>query len=130
MEIASKLRISEKIGFGFGIVGLLFVGVIWQYHNTLQRSLAGFHDLQQIYGTKKDHALAIERSMLDARRAEKDFLISRDETHVQEVSNHLENILQSTAKLGTLDKAARQASARISDHTRTYHQRFDAIVEA
>ena len=33
--LARKLRIGEKIGFGFGIVGLLFLGVVWQYHDTL-----------------------------------------------------------------------------------------------
>ena len=36
-----SLRIGEKIGFGFGIVGLLFLGVIWGYHSTLQQALSG-----------------------------------------------------------------------------------------
>lgn len=52
-KLASKLRIGEKIGFGFGLVGLLFLGVIWQYHSTLQQSLVDYQHLQDHFGAKK-----------------------------------------------------------------------------
>ena len=52
-RFASKLRIGEKIGFGFGLVGLLFLGVIWQYHNTLHRSLTDYRQLQDIFAAKR-----------------------------------------------------------------------------
>jgi hypothetical protein len=36
-----NLRIGEKIGLSFGLVGLLFLGVMWQYHTTYGRSPPG-----------------------------------------------------------------------------------------
>ena len=45
-HIISKLRIGEKTGFKFGLVGLLFLTVIFQYHNTLQSTRAGLDTLR------------------------------------------------------------------------------------
>ena len=44
-QLSSKLRIGEKIGLGFGLVGVIFLAVIWQYHDTLQRSLDDYQRL-------------------------------------------------------------------------------------
>lgn len=69
-----QFRIGEKIALSFGLVGLLLLGVIWQYHQTLQSSLSDYKSLQDVFAAKKNHALLIDRHMLEARRAEKDFL--------------------------------------------------------
>ena len=74
--LSRKLRIGEKIGFGFGIVGLLFLGVVWQYHNTLQSALTEYRQLDDVYGTRKSQALAIENNMLRSQRAERNFILS------------------------------------------------------
>lgn len=57
-----QLRIGKKIGFGFGIVGLLFLGVIWGYHSTLPQALT---DYRQLYDT---HAPEPERPPIPAWR--------------------------------------------------------------
>ncbi len=75
--LSRKLRIGEKIGFGFGIVGLLFLGVVWQYHNTLQSALTEYRQLDDVYGTRKSQALAIENNMLRSQRAERSFILTR-----------------------------------------------------
>lgn len=129
-KLSAKLRIGEKIGFGFGLVGLLFIGVIWQYHNTLQQSLADYQQLQDISGAKKSHALAIENSMLEARNSGKDFLIHRDEASVREVSFHLEHVLRDTADLRKIDEPAAQTADRIAELMNIYHQRFQMVVDA
>ena len=129
-EFASRLRIGEKIGFGFGLVGLLFLGVIWQYHNTLQGSLADYQRLQDVFGAKKSHALAIENSMLEARGAEIDFLNRRDEAFAHEVTLHVEHVLLDTEELRKIDDSAAQTANRIAELINTYHQRFQTIAEA
>ena len=48
-KLTSKLRIGEKIGLGFGLVGLLFLLVIWRYHHTLQGALDNYRVLQEVY---------------------------------------------------------------------------------
>ena len=129
-RFASKLRIGEKIGFGFGLVGLLFLGVIWQYHSTLHRSLTDYRQLQDIFAAKEGHVLAIESSMLGALRAEKEFLIHRDETFVQEVARHVDRVLLEAVTLGKIDAGGERAGGRIGELMETYHQRFLAIVNA
>jgi len=129
-KLVSKLRIGEKIGSGFGLVGMLFLGVIWQYNGTLQQSLADYQHLQDVFGAKKSHALAIESSMLGAQRSGMDFLIHRDELFAQDVNRHVEQVLQATSKLGAIDAAAEQTADQISKHMNAYHQRFQMMVEA
>ena len=125
-----KLRIGEKIGIGFGLVGLLFLGVIWQYHQTLQRALADYQQLQEVFGAKKSYALAIEDSMLEARRAEKNFLLSKDERFVAEVAEHVARVLELDAELKKIDTQGALTGQRIDELIETYHRRFLAIAEA
>ncbi|MCU7816965.1 MAG: HAMP domain-containing protein [Candidatus Thiodiazotropha sp. (ex Rostrolucina anterorostrata)] len=129
-KLASKLRIGEKIGFGFGLVGLLFLGVIWQYHTTLQQSLADYQRLQDLFGAKKSHAQEIENSMLEARRVEKEFIIHRDESLVVEVDRHVKDVIQRTEELGDIDQSAAQTATRITELTHSYHQKFLMTVDA
>lgn len=125
-----KLRIGEKIGVGFGLVGLLFLGVIWQYHHTLQRALSDFQQLQEVFGAKKSYALAIEDSMLEARRAEKNFLLSKDERFIEEVEKHVARVLELDAELKKIDAQGALTGKRIDELIQTYLRRFLAIAEA
>ncbi|MEW8505758.1 MAG: hypothetical protein AB2598_03575 [Candidatus Thiodiazotropha sp.] len=128
--LASKLRIGEKIGFGFGLVGLLFLGVIWQYHTILQQSLADYQNLQDVYGAKKSYALEIENSMLEARRAEKLFLIHRNEQLVAEVDRYVGDVLRHAEELGEIDESAGETAQRITELSHSYHQHFQMIADA
>ena len=76
-KFSSKLRIGEKIGVGFALVGLLFVGVVWHDHRTLRAVLGDYHQLQAVFEVRKSLALEMEIEMAAARDAEKSFLIQR-----------------------------------------------------
>ena len=41
-NLFNKLRLGETIGLSFGLVGLFFLGVIWQYHSILEQSLVDY----------------------------------------------------------------------------------------
>ncbi len=128
--LSSRLRIGEKIGFGFGLVGLLFLGVIWQYHNTLNQSLTDYQHLHDVFGAKKDRALLIESNMLRGQTSERDFLIHRDEKFVREVEEAIGRVLLETQKLGRIDTEAQTAASRIEKLSNAYQQRFQALVAA
>lgn len=129
-HLFSKLRIGEKIGLSFGLVGLLFLAVIWQYHNTLERSLADYRSLMEVHDARKDLLLEIQAGLLDARRAEKNFLLHRDEAYAAEVSERVDAVLALTADLGRIDEESDQIAREFAELIETYRQRFEAIAAA
>lgn len=125
-----QFRIGEKVAISFGLMGLLFLAVIWQYNQTLQRSLSDYQRLQGVFAAKKSHALLIENHMLKARRAEKDFLLHRSEESAVAVTESLNRVLAQAEALSQVDSQGAETGARIADLVRTYQQRFDAVAEA
>lgn len=123
-----SLRIGEKIGFGFGIVGLLFLGVIWGYHSTLQQALSDYRQLHDVYGARKTEAMLIESSMLRAQHAEKNFVLSRDDAFAQKVHKSLQQALAAAAKMQAVEDTP--VSERMSELINGYGRRFRDVVEA
>jgi methyl-accepting chemotaxis protein len=126
----NNLRIGEKIGLGFGLVGLLFLGVIWQYQMTLKQSLSDYQRLLDVFEAKKSLTLNIELLLLEARRAEKDFLIHRKEAAADKVTQYVDRIRQEAVKLKEIDADALAVGEQISKFMETYHTRFEALVAA
>ena len=129
-KLSRKLRIGEKIGFGFGIVGLLFLGVIWQYHTTLQHALADYRELHDVYGARKSQAMEIENSILRAQRSEKNFVLSRDESSAEDVLMSLKQALSAADALEMVDDSTAPAAKPIKELIRDYQQRFQSVVAA
>ena len=134
-NLFNKLRIGETIGLSFGLVGLLFLGVIWQYHSTLEQSLADYRRLGQVFEAKKSHALNIGRSMLAARRAEKDFLIDRKSKYVEEVQTQVDRVLAEAARLAAIrgDRDTALRELRVTETNRWLPHWFlehDAVFSA
>jgi HAMP domain-containing protein len=127
-KIARNLLIGEKIGFGFGLVGLVFLIVIWQYHDTLQQSLGDYQQLQDVFVAKKLDMLGIESNMRGARQAEKEFLLYRGEEFAREVDRQLQRALLSTADLGRIDSESVHIADRITELLKIYQQKFQATV--
>ncbi|CAK0743267.1 methyl-accepting chemotaxis protein [Gammaproteobacteria bacterium] len=95
-----NLKISIKIGLGFCLVVVLFLGVIAQYHTTLTRTLTIFQE--EILGWKeveKSDAFELQILMLQARRAEKDFLLRKDQKYIDAVKGSVTAIQQTTGKI-------------------------------
>lgn len=128
--ISSNLRIGEKIGFGFGLVGLVFLIVIWQYHGTLQQSLGDYQLLHNVFVAKKVHMLEIESSMRSARQAEKEFLLYRSEDVAGEVDRELQQALLRVADLGKIDSGSAEIANQISELLGIYQHRFESTVSA
>lgn len=129
-KFSRKLRIGEKIGFGFGAVGLLFLGVIWQYHNTLQQALGDYRRLHDIYEVRETQAQAIENSMFRAQHAEKRFALTRDEKFSEEVLMSLEQALGAAARMAAVEPQAAPVAEQMIGLINDYGQRFRDVVNA
>ena len=129
-KLSGKLRIGEKIGLSFGVVGLLFLLVIWRYHVTLEHTLEGYRTLQQVYEAKEAHASEIESSVLRANVETNAFLIDRSAPRRKTVDAAIESLLLHAERLGGFDAQGRLSGARITqmaqNYQRLFHQVFDA----
>ena len=129
-RLSRKLRIGEKIGFGFGLVGFIFLGVIWQYHRTLQEALVDYHRLDDVYEARKALALRIQSDMLRAQRSQRDFILTRDPTFSQRALADLDAARAATAEMGDIDASTGPMAERMTHLIDAYEERFGAVVEA
>ncbi len=128
-KLFSKLRIGEKIGLGFALVGLLFVGVVWHDRQTLQGVLGDYQQLQG-FGLRKSLALEIEIELAAVRDAEKGFLLDRREAFAEEASRRLQNLRDKVAALAAVDQDSRQTADSLLALVTTYQKSFDTVAEA
>lgn len=129
-KLWSKFRVGEKSALAFTVVGLLFVGVVWYYQQTLQAVLTDFRQLQGIFEVRKTLALEIEIAMAEARDAEKHFLMHRQERYVAEVERHQQSLREKLAALAAVDDQSRQTSEEIGGLLDTYQEKFRAVADA
>ena len=129
-RLSSKLRIGERIGLGFGLVGALLLAVIIQYHLSLNQTISSYQTLQDVYEVKEADAQQIENQLLRASRAAKDFLLQRDMVFATEVAGHIDELLERTADLGKLDEQGRRSGLEIEALAGTYLSRFQDVADA
>ncbi|TMQ76594.1 HAMP domain-containing protein [Candidatus Accumulibacter phosphatis] len=129
-KVWSKFRIGEKIGLGFAVVGLLFAGVVWHYHQTLKSVLDDYQQLHSVFEVRKSLALEIEIEMAAARDAEKDFLIQRQEHFAEEVDQHLQVMRAKVTALAAVDQHSRQTAEQLQRLLTTYQESFRTVAEA
>ena len=132
IRVFDNLPIGKKIALGFGLSGLLFFVVVWQYHATLFQALNDFDRLQSVHGAKRTHVLHIQSNMLEARRSEKDFLGRKKTEYADRVTRYVNLVLAEAADLEQLetDAGGQPVGGRIRELIGTYHDTFRDIVEA
>ncbi len=129
-RFSGKLRIGEKLGIGFGLVGLLFVGVLWHYQQTLGAVLDDYRQLHDVFERRKSLAFEIEINMAAAREAELNFLSQRKEQFAAKVHLHLHDLRKNVALLAAVDEQSRQTATELEALTATYEAAFHAVADA
>ena len=82
----ADMNVGKKVASSFGLIGVLFLFVVWQYNSTLDHTLSVYQN--EVLGLGEDMkstAKDIDSLMLQARRSEKDFLIRLDKKYVEKV---------------------------------------------
>ncbi|MBF0438824.1 MAG: methyl-accepting chemotaxis protein [Magnetococcales bacterium] len=130
-----NLSIGLKMGVGFGVTGLLFLGVVLQYHLTLFDALGSVEFMHREYGDRQDHFLNMHRYILEARRSEKDFLARKDFKYVERVEKFVDLAQKEARQLSGLREpvgngSGAQMAERIRGLLDTYLSSFREIVEA
>lgn len=129
-RLATRLSIGEKIGLGFGLVGLILLGVIWHYDLTLSRVLQDYGRLHAVYGARQLHAFEIERRLVAARGAEERFLMRRDLALAEQVGSEMAQLEAEIDRLAAVDAEAAETAGELRTQAQRFLARFQAIVEA
>jgi len=129
-NVIRKLRISEKISSGFGLVGALFLSVIWQYHVVLGSAMADYQELLDTHAARKHHVQTIERHILSASALGKEFIIGREEAASTGTKNQILATLKEASELAALSDEDQLAMRPIINLVNSYSEAFDAVVDA
>jgi methyl-accepting chemotaxis protein len=129
-RLSSRLKVGEKIGLSTGLVGVLFLAVIWHYHQSLQTAVSDYERLNDVFSAREVHAFEIASALAAARQAEKNFLIERNEAFAAEVDARIEQLLDRTERLAAVDESSRLTAGEIDALIEAYRQRFHAIADA
>jgi len=133
-RVYNNLQFWKKLGIGFGLVGLLLLVVVRQYHSTLSKALHEYQYLLDNEDESKTHAFRIGEFMLQARRAEKDFLARKDLQYADKVTHWMKQLAGEAEKMRVLEKSAGheediKAVDNILQNAEQYLASFRKVVE-
>jgi methyl-accepting chemotaxis protein len=130
--IPKNISVGGRLGLGFGLVGLLFAMVVWQYHHTLFGVINHFDILQETQAAKKTHFLNVHRYMLEARRSEKDFLSRKTLQYPGRVAEYVQLIDVESEKIKIIEEKTGSSpiGGKIHELIQVYHSAFKKIVAA
>lgn len=129
-RLATRLRVGEKIGLGFGLVGLILLGVIGYYDLNLRGVTTDFTKLSEVVGARLVKAFEIESRLAAMRGAQERFILTRDPAYAEETRSQAEQLLERAGALAAIDEESRLTAAAIQARTNEFIARFDAIVAA
>jgi len=134
VKLIKNLKLGVKLIGGFGIVLLLFVGVIITYQYTNMSSISDFKDLIEIEEAMADRAGAVENLMLQCRRNEKDFLLRKDKKYSDKLEKNIEKLVQEVKGLEALAQDSKNTelvkkAESILSYTDQYLASFQGVVE-
>lgn len=130
-----NLKLGAKLGVGFGIVGILFGIVVFQYQRTLTDTIHGFEEVLSYNEQMKSLVSDIGREMLEARRSEKDFLLRFDMQYPERVKEKVTEIQGNIDKLVALEEGSGHSDQlaqfkEMRTNMSIYLDAFNAVVNA
>ncbi|MBF0340158.1 MAG: HAMP domain-containing protein [Magnetococcales bacterium] len=122
-DLPIRLKLPLTIGAGL----FLFAGVVLFYTLTLRQTIGGYEHLLDFDLGIQQAAQDITVEMLQARRAEKDFLARRDPALLEVVNQHVARAGQAAETIrrlsaGTLLESEVESRMRLVDHLERYRK--------
>ena len=126
---------ARKLGFGFGLIGLIFFLCMGLMQWTLSSAKSNYESLLTGTQAMKAYAMRIDISMLEARRSEKDFLARMDLKYADLVRKSVDSIKKDAADWTQLETNTGLAGNiaqvnKITQHADEYGKAFAEVVEA
>ncbi|MEO5350650.1 MAG: methyl-accepting chemotaxis protein [Magnetococcus sp. YQC-3] len=130
-----NLSVKWKLILGFSVVGLLFLGVVWRYQSGMLALGQNYGRLLENSVHQRELAQGIESSMLQARRAEKDFLLRLDPAQEEKLAKQVARVQELTQGLAQVaerenDAALLRSTAAIRENMGAYSKAFSGLVAA
>ena len=129
----NNLKMSFKLGLGFSLVAIIFLGALWQTNSGLRKMRRGNSYLIGVIGAQENLLMEISVGILQCRRSEKDFLARKKMKYADKVKNNIAKIFQELdeikklkQKSGNLNNAINTEA--ISSALQGYQQSFDRLV--
>jgi len=128
-----NMKISMKLATAFGLVGILVIGVIILYQTTLSGTHHSFTALLSENEQMKSLNSEIGYAMLQARRAEKDFLLRMDMSYADANAGYVKDMIEKMKKLEQVeadggDRDAADRAKKLQDLATSYGNSFKAVV--
>ena len=126
---------ARKLGFGFGLIGLIFILCLGLEQIALSSAQQNYESLLTGTQAMKAYAMRIDISMLEARRSEKDFLARLDLKYADKVKSSMGSIKKDAADWVQLETKTGHAANiaqvnKITQHADEYYKAFTEVVEA
>ena len=126
---------GRKLGLGFGLIGVIFVLCIGLEQVTLFSAQKKYESLFTETQAMKAYAMQIDVSMLESRRAEKDFLARQDLKYADKVKKAMGDIKKDAADWARIESKSGHAEDiaqvnKIIQHADEYFKAFTEVVEA
>ncbi|AGF76754.1 methyl-accepting chemotaxis protein [Desulfocapsa sulfexigens DSM 10523] len=130
----SNLKLSAKFGLIFGSAFISFILVLLFYQRTVTQTTGGFKDLITTEVAIASHATAINGSMQQARRLEKEFLLSKDLLYKENLLETLKGLKDEAARIKDLARDTESNTATLAteilSQVTIYQQAFEKLVSS
>jgi len=124
-----KIPLKIRLILNISIVGSIFVTAIILLWGALQRTNSEYSSLFARENQMALHAKDISTFMLNARRAEKDFLLRKDSSYINKVDDYTNLVLSEADLLRTIETTTNFGD-RITEQMEGYNREFRKLAEA
>ena len=129
----NNLKMSIKLGLGFFLVSIIFLGAIWQANSTIKTMRSENSYLIDTVEEQKSTLQKINIGILQCRRSEKDFLARKKLKYADKVGAEIIKINQKLDKLRKIEPGEERQNSpaeaeNISAALQKYQKTFDLLV--
>ncbi len=129
------MKLSTKLAVGFGIIGVVLAAAVGLNQAVIRTVVSGINETLEEHIAIGNTAAEIELSLLQARRAEKDYLLRHDPRYTESQRKQVAAMKQLLAKLRSLgqrfaEEEAVAAADKIQQLLSRYAAGFDTVVTA
>ena len=131
----NNLKMSLKLGLGFSLVAIIFLGAIWQLNNGLGKMRRENTYLNDFIGAQEKELMEVNVGILMCRRSEKDFLARKKLKYADKVNNHIAEINHRLDEIKKLEQKSKEHNAAINTEAigsalQEYQKAFASLVKA
>ena len=133
-HLLANMKMSRKLGFGFGVMLALLIAVMLLSRNATHHVINGYENMHATELAIDEHIKDVNALMLQCRRNEKDFLMRKDEKYYEALHHTHDKMLASSSAALEIAKnkglsEIQQQIENINSYANDYEESVHAVVE-